>query len=309
MAQGHALDRALAGRAERQQVEQRPEHPRREREQRAGQHDRAAPEHLHDRAGLAALRRRQGVASFATSFGCSAIFRPSSAPRMPARDCTLPRLLTNCTSPSRFSTFSSRTSGAPRCPPRRAAFDDRKPGARRRREPGARIHAGRHRDAGAGKAEHQRVDLLAAQAAPALAHHVAHVAEHEQVAGQHAGRARDVLRLAGDEAAREACEPCSKAVAASCSADSIFAISAGAIATPRSAARSTKLRASSMSPAASASSISRAATAALKLLVEREFGEPHRIVRRRDRARRIDAAGQADGAAPARGTRQSRAKA
>ena len=52
--------------------------------------------------------------------------------------------------------------------------------------------------------------------------------------------------------------------AASCSANSIFAISAGATATPRSAARSRKLRASSTSPAASASSISRVATAALK---------------------------------------------
>jgi hypothetical protein len=52
-------------------------------------------------------------------------------------------------------------------------------------------------------------------------------------------------------------------LAASRSADSIFPISAGAMATPRSRLRSTKLRASSMSPAPSAASISRAATAAL----------------------------------------------
>jgi len=56
-----------------------------------------------------------------------------------------------------------------------------------------------------GKSEHGLVDLLAAYAAPAFAHDVAHVAEHEQVAGQHAGRARHVLRPAGDEAARKAC--------------------------------------------------------------------------------------------------------
>ena len=54
--------------------------------------------------------------------------------------------------------------------------------------------------------------------------------------------------------------------AASCSADSTLAISAGAIATSRSAASSIKLRASSTSPAVSASSISRAATAALNCL-------------------------------------------
>jgi hypothetical protein len=56
-----------------------------------------------------------------------------------------------------------------------------------------------------------------------------------------------------------------EAVAASCSAASVFVISAAGSATPRSAARSTKLRARSVSPAASASLISRTASGALKL--------------------------------------------
>src|ERR1043165_7405017 len=56
MTQCQALDRPLAGGTEGQQVEQRPENPQREIEQRAGEHDRAAAEQLDDRAGFGALR-------------------------------------------------------------------------------------------------------------------------------------------------------------------------------------------------------------------------------------------------------------
>ena len=91
------------------------------------------------------------------------------------------------------------------CPPRRAALTTESPARAGAASPALTYMPGRHRDAGAGKAEHELVDLLAAHAAPAFAHHVAHVAEHEQVAGQHPGGARDVLRLAGDKAARKAC--------------------------------------------------------------------------------------------------------
>src|ERR1041385_2403700 len=56
MSERQALDRALTGRAERQQIEQCPENPQRKIEQRAGQHDRAAAEQLDDRARLCALR-------------------------------------------------------------------------------------------------------------------------------------------------------------------------------------------------------------------------------------------------------------
>ena len=258
----------------------------REIEQRAGEHDRAAPEQLDDRARLACLSRRQGARASPRPSDARRSSSTSSAPRRPVRDCTLPRLPTNCISPSRVSTLSSRTSGAPMCPPRRAALTTESPARAGAARPRARIHAGRHRDAGAGKPEHELVDLFAAHAAPAFAHHVAHVAEHEQVAGQHAGRARDVLRLAGDEAAREACGTCLKGFAASRSAASIFCDQRGGDRdASRSAARSRKLRASSTSPAASACSISRAATAALKCRSSCEFRQPHRIVGRRDGSR------------------------
>jgi hypothetical protein len=154
--------------------------------------------------------------------------QPSSAPRSSCAACTLPRSLTNAHHPSRFSTLSSRISGAPMWPPRRAALHDREPGARRRREAGAGVETGRHRDAGRRQGRGPPCRPLAAQAVPALAHHVADVAEHEQVAGQHAGRARHVLGLAGDEAARKACDT-ARRVAASRSAISFFDQAGGTV--------------------------------------------------------------------------------
>src|SRR5947207_15266232 len=82
---------------------------------------------------------------------------------------------------------------------------DREPGTRRGRKAGTDIKTSRDRDARPGKAEHQGVDLLAAQSVPAFPHHVADVAEPEQVAGEPPGGAGDVLGFTRDETAREAC--------------------------------------------------------------------------------------------------------
>ena len=66
-----------------------------------------------------------------------------------------------------------------------------------------RIGAGGDREADAGEAEDQFVDLLAGREPRAFAHRVADVAEHEQVAERGAGEADGVVRFAGDEALGE----------------------------------------------------------------------------------------------------------
>ena len=237
---------------------------------------------------LASARR----ASFATSFGCSAIFRPSSAPRMPARDCTLAEIADELDQPLARLHLEQTHQRRADMPARRAAFDHRQARTRRRRKPAAGIKPRRHRDACAGETEHQRVHLLAAQSAPAFAHHVADIAEHEQIAGQHAGRARDILRLAGDEAARKACG-LARRLAASRSADLVFAISAGA---PRLGARRRDRQSCAQArhhPRRARLDLARR-NRSIEALVERQLGEPHRIVLRRDRARGVHAFGQAE---------------
>ena len=90
--------------------------------------------------------------------------------------------------------------------------------------------------------------------------------------------------------------------AASCSADSIFAISAGAIAT-LAFGRQIDEAARQLDVARGQRLLDLARRdRGVEVLVEREFRKPHRIVRRRDRARRIDAVGQAEGAASATST-------
>ena len=189
--------------------------------------------------------------------------------------------------------------------PRR--LDEREPGARRRREPCAQIHAGRHRDAAAGKAEHQLVDLLAAHAAPAFAHHVAHVAEHEQVAGQHSGRARDVLRRAGDEAAGEACNLAGRLRGFPFGGFD-FCLQGGRdrhVTLGRE--REEALRELDVARAERFVDLARR-HGGVEVAVELQFRQLHRIVGGRDLARRIDAAGQAHGRRQRKAQRERKRK-
>ena len=69
-------------------------------------------------------------------------------------------------------------------------LDHREPDAGRRRRAEARIGPGRDHDADAGQAQHQLVGRAATDVAAALAHRIANIAEHEQVAECGAGKAR-----------------------------------------------------------------------------------------------------------------------
>ena len=107
------------------------------------------------------------------------------------------------------------------------------------------------------------VGLLAQRQPRALAHRVANVAEHEQIAERGAGKARRVVRLARHEAVGEALRRVLDEIAPSPPPPPSLSVSAGSSATWRAAASSTKLLARSASLAASACSISRVATCAL----------------------------------------------
>ena len=146
-----------------------------------------------------------------------------------------------------------------------------------------------------GKAEYQLVDRFAAQAMPALAHHVADVAEHEQVAGEHAGGARDILGLTGDEAARKTCRLARRP----------RGILFGGLdfrdqrRRDRHAALGSQLNEASrkLGVAGGQRFLDLARRGCrVELLVQCEVSEPHRIVRRHDCARGIDAIRHTDGA-------------
>ena len=76
--------------------------------------------------------------------------------------------------------------------------------ARRRSGAERGIGAGGDRQTDAGQPQHQFIGRLAQRHAPALAHRVANIAEHKQIAERGAGQTRHVIGLAGRQTEREA---------------------------------------------------------------------------------------------------------
>ncbi len=83
-------------------------------------------------------------------------------------------------------------------------LENRDAGARWGGEPHGDVSPGRHGQSDAGQAKNQFINLLAGSQPSALAHRVANVAKHEEVSQRGACKAREVLRFACYEPAREA---------------------------------------------------------------------------------------------------------
>ena len=75
----------------------------------------------------------------------------------------------------------------------------REAGAHRHRAADRHIGRRRHRKARRRKAQHQPVGVLAHRQMLAFAHDVPDIAEHEEIAGDRARQARDIVGIAGDE--------------------------------------------------------------------------------------------------------------
>ena len=83
-------------------------------------------------------------------------------------------------------------------------LDQGETGAHRRHAPDRDIGRRGHRETGGGKAKYQPVGILAHREVLAFAHHVPDVTEHEQIAGDRARQARDIVGISGHKAGGEA---------------------------------------------------------------------------------------------------------
>ena len=77
-------------------------------------------------------------------------------------------------------------------------------GAHRQRAADRHIGRRRHRKARRRKPQHQMVGILAHRQMLAFAHHVADVAEHEEIAGHGAREARDIVGIPGHQSGGKA---------------------------------------------------------------------------------------------------------
>ena len=111
---------------------------------------------------------------------------------------------TGVSTTSRADRPAHSASPSPSRPTLRASLTSVRPARSGRRTADRDIGRRSDRKACRRKAEHQAVGVLAHREMLALAHDVADVAEHEEIAGNGPGQARDIVGVAGDEAGRKA---------------------------------------------------------------------------------------------------------
>ena len=232
---GQALGGGLDRGQQAEQRQQRAEQPQRQIEGAGRQQQRAAAEDFQDRAGLAALGfgKPRGARDVLRALGDLQRIR---APRVPAFSPTRPTSLASADQRAgllgaergldradglarpqhraggdrllqhrRIDDFARRAAGPLRQPFAEPAdlagvLDQREAGAHRRRAADGNVGRRRHREARRGKAEHEAIGLLAHREVLAFAHDVPDVAEHEEIAGDRARQARDIVGVAGHKA-------------------------------------------------------------------------------------------------------------
>ena len=205
MAQGQPLDRGLAGRAEAEQRQRRPEYPQRQVERAGGKNNGAAAEQLDDGAGLAALGGRQPrqPRHVRRLFG-----NRKPVERRPRAGFAFdpPGILGKLHEPAGafdLHRLARRANGESRIEPAGplGGFDHGDADALRRGDAERGIGRRGDADSDAGKTQDPGIVCLAGEITRAFARGVTDVAEDEQIADRGAGKAREIGRLAGPQPA------------------------------------------------------------------------------------------------------------